>query len=157
MYRIVDRPLTPAEATAISTWTYEPPYDVYNAPGDDAVATFLARDARGWGYYPVLDATDSLVGFGCFGQEARVRGQVEAPDTADVGMGLRPDAISQGIGTGLLPQLLRFAREHFDCPQARTAVAAFNERSLRMCLSAGLTVTREFAGPADQPFLELTS
>jgi hypothetical protein len=36
--------LTRDEAVAISTWTYEPPYDVYNAPGEEAVATFFARD-----------------------------------------------------------------------------------------------------------------
>jgi ribosomal-protein-alanine N-acetyltransferase len=157
VYRIVDRPLTREEAVAISTWTYEPPYDLYNAPGEKAIATFLARDSPGWGYYPVLDDSDSLVGFGCFGPEARVAGQVEVPGTADVGIGLRPDTVGQGFGTDLLPQLLGFARERFDCPQARTAVAAFNERSLRMCLAAGLTVAREFIGPADRPFLELTS
>jgi [ribosomal protein S18]-alanine N-acetyltransferase len=156
VYRIVDRPLTREEATAISTWAYEPPYDVYNAPGDEAIATFLARDGHGWGYYAVLDAADSLVGFGCFGPEARVRGQVEEPGTADIGMGLRPDTLGQGVGSELLPQLLRFAREHFDCPRARTAVAAFNERSQRMCLAAGFTATGEFTGPGDRPFLELT-
>jgi ribosomal-protein-alanine N-acetyltransferase len=157
VYRIVDRPLTRTEAEAISTWTYEPPYDVYNATGEAATVTFLARDPNGWGYYPVLDAAGSLVGFGCFGPEARVPGQKAEAGTADVGMGLRPDTVGQGVGTDLLPQLLRFAREHFDCHRARTAVAASNERSLRMCRSAGLTVVREFTGPADRPFLELTS
>jgi [ribosomal protein S18]-alanine N-acetyltransferase len=156
VYRLVDRPLTREEAAAISTWTYEPPFDLYNAPGEEAIATFLARDPQGWGYYPVLDSADSLVGFGCFGPEARVPGQAAEHGTADIGMGLRPDTLGQGVGTELLPQLLKFAREHFDCPRARTAVAAFNERSLRMCLSAGLTVAREFAGPAGRPFLELT-
>jgi ribosomal-protein-alanine N-acetyltransferase len=156
VYRIVDRPLTREEAVAISTWTYEPPYDVYNTPGDAAIATFLARNPQGWGYYPVFDEADSLVGFGCFGPQARVRGQAAESGTADVGMGLRPDTVGHGAGTDLLPLLLRFAREHFDCQRVRTAVAAFNERSLRMCLSAGLTVAKEFAGPADRPFLELT-
>ena len=47
------------------------------------------------------------------------------------------------------------ARGHrFNPAKLRTAVAVFNERSTRLCLSAGFTAVRRFDGPG-QEFCEL--
>jgi RimJ/RimL family protein N-acetyltransferase len=70
-------------------------------------------------------------------------------------MGLAPDRLSQGVATALLPEVVRFARERFGATRLRAAVAAFNDRSLRLCTSAGFRRVREFPGADGRPFVEL--
>jgi ribosomal-protein-alanine N-acetyltransferase len=152
--QLAERPPTPDEARAMVAWRYEPPFDFYEFSGEDPVAVLTTRDERGHGYYPVQAGAD-VVGFVCFGAEGRVRGQEAVPGTLDVGMGLAPDQLSRGLATALLPEVVRFAGEWFGATRLRAAVAAFNERSIRLCTSAGFRPGREFAGPDDRPFVEL--
>jgi len=151
---LVERVFTPDEAGAVMAWSYEPPFDFYDLSGDGAVALLMARDERGHGYYPVL-ADGAVVGFVCFGAEARVRGQQEEPGTCDLGAGLDPRRVSQGIATSLMPIAVRYAADRFGATRVRAAVAAFNERSLRLCTSAGFRTVRVFDGPDDRRFVEL--
>jgi ribosomal-protein-alanine N-acetyltransferase len=153
--RLAERVLTPDEARVVASWAYDPPFDVYDLSGDDAVAMLLARDERGHGYYPVLQGDDVVVGFACFGAEARVSGQDEHTSTCDVGVGLAPERLSEGIATSLMPAVVRFAVDRFGAKVVRAAVAAFNDRSLRLCTSAGFQRVREFVGPGGRPFVEL--
>lgn len=152
--RLVDRAVTPEEARAIAGWIYDPPFDRYGLSADDAVALLTRRDDRGNGYYP-LEAGADVIGFVCFGAEARVQGQEELPGVLDVGMGLAPDRLSRGLATTLMPDVVGFARKRFGATRLRAAVAAFNDRSLRLCASAGLRPVREFTGPDDTAFVEL--
>lgn len=151
---VLARAFTPEEAHEVAAWAYDPPFDFYNLSSDDAVALLTSRDERGYGYYPVKVA-EELVGFLCFGPEARVRGQSEEPHTCDVGAGLRPDRLGAGIATRVMPTAIALAAETFAPRRLRAAVAVFNERSLRLCASAGFRQLREFDGPRDQRFVEL--
>lgn len=151
---LLDRPLTAEEAGAITAWSYDPPFDVYDLSSADAVALLTARDAHGLGYYPV-EVGGEVAGFVCFGPEGRVVGQKADPGTVDVGAGLDPDRVSQGLATALMPEVVRFATERFGAARLRAAIAAFNERSIRLCTSAGFRPVREFAGPGARPFVEL--
>lgn len=144
------RPLTTADATQIARWRYEPPYDIYDADGPDGIDP---PDAQGHGYY-VLDGDEGPVAFVCFGAEARVPGQQPEPGTLDVGMGVRPDAVSSGVASSLLTQVRQLAAGR-GARRLRTAVAAFNERSLRLCAKAGLREVRRFDGPEGRRFVEL--
>ncbi len=154
MAEIAERVLEPDEAQAVASWAYDPPFDFYDVTGNDAARLFLTRDDAGHGYYPVLEA-DELVGFVCFGPEARVRGQSAEAGTCDVGAGLRPDLLSRGLATGLMPAVVAFAIARFDATRLRAAVAAFNERSIRLCTSAGFRPVREFDGPRHRRFVEM--
>jgi [ribosomal protein S18]-alanine N-acetyltransferase len=149
-----DRVLTAEEARAIAAWSYEPPFDRYDLVPEDAVALLTVRTGEGYGYYPV-QAGRQVVGFVCFGPEGRVTGQDPVPGTLDVGVGMDPGQVGQGLGTALVPQVLAVAAERFGARRLRAAVAAFNERSLRLCTSAGFRRVREFAGPGSRPFVEL--
>ena len=151
---LLDRPLTAEEAGAIAAWSYDPPFDLYDLSSGDAVALLTARDTDGLGYYLVAVGGE-VAGFVCFGPEGRVVGQEAEPGTVDVGAGLAPDRVSQGLATALMPEVVRFATERFGADRLRAAVAAFNERSVRLCTSAGFRPVREFAGPGGRPFLEL--
>jgi ribosomal-protein-alanine N-acetyltransferase len=149
---LLRRPLTEAEARELASWAYPPPFDVYDS-GDPEL--FLRRTPDGEGYYPALDDAGRLVAFAVLGVEARVAGQQPAEGVVDVGMGVRPDATSRGMGTTLVEQVLALAREQAGATAARAAVAASNARSLALCRSAGFRDVREFAGPDGRPFVEL--
>lgn len=146
------RPFTAADAREVATWRYPSPFDLYDA----ADATGLdPPGADGLGYYAIVRPPGELVGFCCLGSEGRVPGQDDEPGTLDVGMGVRPDLVSSGVASAVLPLLLRLARDVVQPDRLRTAVAAFNERSLRLCARAGFVERRRFAGPQDRPFVEL--
>jgi hypothetical protein len=52
--------------------TYEPPFDLYNVDPDDT-GRLVEHSPEGFGYYAVGDDgnDEELVGFWCFGPEAR--------------------------------------------------------------------------------------
>ena len=139
------RPFRDREAAGVAAWKYPPPFDLYDgnpAQADD----YLAVDAEGFGFYALVHPDDEVVGFCCFGPEARVRGQHPTPGVVDLGGGVRPDLVSQRIASGLLPTVIEYAQTRFTPRKMRVAVAAFNERSLRLCRSAGFEVVRRFDG-----------
>jgi ribosomal-protein-alanine N-acetyltransferase len=144
---------------AIAGWRYPPPFDFYDGPdevvGDGADSGYPPPDEAGFGYYVVRDESGHVTAFVCFGPEGQVPGQDDEPGMLDVGMGVRPDLLSSGLGSSLLPLVLAEAGQRFAPRRVRTAVAAFNERSLRLCARAGLVERRRFVGPRDEPFVEL--
>ena len=151
--RFVFRRLTADDAHQIASWTYPPPYDLYD--GDGAVGLMLDVPDDGTGYFAIVDAGEGLAGFCCFGLDARVGGQVEEAGTLDVGCGVRPDLVSRGIATSFVPEVVAFARETWSPLRLRAAVASFNDRSLRLCRRAGFVERRTIDGPDGRPFTEL--
>jgi ribosomal-protein-alanine N-acetyltransferase len=122
----------------------------------DALELFRRRHADGEGYYPAVDENDGTVAaFAVYGAEARVSGQAPVRGTLDVGIGVRPDLTSQGLGSALIDQVTAVAQRLFGPRILRTAVATFNERSLALCRKAGFQPVRNFAGPGGRSFREL--
>jgi ribosomal-protein-alanine N-acetyltransferase len=147
------RPLLPDDAAAIASWRYAPPFDLYDSTSADDLA---GPDANGHGYYALTSPDGELVGFCCLGPEGRVPGQDDEPATLDLGLGIRPDLVSRGLAGRALPAVLALAQQVGGSPlRLRTAVAAFNERSLRLCRRAGLVEQRRFVGPGGREFVEL--
>ena len=135
------------DATDAASWRYAAPFDLYNG-GPDRVDLYVDASGDPFGYYAVATAKNGeLVGFCCFGPEARVSGQTPVEATLDVGFGLRPELVSQGFGAELIRAVLSFADERFDATRYRVAIASFNQRSRRLCESAGFRVVRRFEGP----------
>ena len=113
MLEVTIRRFRASETTAVARWSYQPPFDVYD--GDPAHAdAFLAQEPAGDGYYAIATRSDDeIIGFCCFGAEARVPGQEAEVGTVDIGGGARPDLLSQGYATTLLPFVIDFAVEQF--------------------------------------------
>ena len=154
MLSLLRRPFTPDEARDVAGWIYPPPFDLYDGdPGNPGL--FVARGPGGEGYYPAVDDDGRVVAFAVIGAEARVRGQEPADGVVDVGMGVRPDATSAGLGTALVEQVVALARDLGAVTAVRAAVATFNERSLALCRSAGFRPVRDFEGPGGRTFREL--
>jgi ribosomal-protein-alanine N-acetyltransferase len=145
-------PVTPAQAAEIATWHYPDPFDFYDSSGDPTL--YPAPDEQGLGYYALVDGDLQLLGFCCLGPEGRVPGQHDEVGTVDVGMGIRPDVVSRGLASEALPLVLALARAR-GARRLRTAVAEFNQRSLRLCRRAGFVEHRRFVGPGGHEFVEL--
>ena len=81
------RRLTEADGRGIATWRYPDRYSTY-----DVGEVVTAAD----GYWAVVGEEEELVGYCCFGQEARVPGVDEEHGTLDIGYGcaLTPSAMA---------------------------------------------------------------
>ncbi len=158
--RLVISPITDEHARAFLSWRYEEPYALYNSdPGsfEEDLEEYL--DPAN-GYFSILDERGELLGSCCLGQGGQVRGGVyEDPSALDVGIGLRPDLTGKGTGTRVLEAILAFAQERYAPTEFRATVAAFNERSLRVCEKAGFRRDRTFVrrdASGEQEFVQLS-
>ena len=122
--------LTEDDVEHILGWRYEPPYDLYNLSGSDREALRMPENQ----YYAVRESPDRLIGYCCFGMEARVLGGKYPQDgdrTLDVGIGLCPELVGQGFGVYFVSTILTFAYSSYMPECIRVTVAAFNQRSLK--------------------------
>ena len=153
------RPFTPDEAKAASQWRYEDELAAYSGEPSD-VALFMERPRDGTGYYVISsdagDAAPEIVGFCCFGVEAMVAGQLPPRgQMVDIGISIRPDRLSQGIGTAVLPLVLEFGAEQLGATTFRAAIATFNERSTRLFRRHGFRTERILPSRGDIRFIEV--
>ena len=141
-------PLTRAHAEDIATWSYDPPYAVYDMTG--AEPDELLDPAAG--FHAVL-AGDELIGFRSFGPDGRVPGWDYDDAALDTGGGLRPTLAGQGLGRSVISTGLAFGRARFAPAAFRVTVASFNLRALRTVESLGFERVGSFAAARDgRPF-----
>ncbi len=147
------RPFTWHEASAAASWRYAGDLSMYDGRPDGR-HEFLAVADSGHGYYAIVDDRE-LLGFCCFGPDARVIGQPAVDDgLLDVGGGIRPDLVGQGLGVDGLATVLAYARSRFSPRGFRMAIASFNRRSIVLSQTAGFRPTATFAGPGGRDFTE---
>jgi [ribosomal protein S18]-alanine N-acetyltransferase len=129
-------PMKQPDAEAIAGWRYEPPYDFYDAPADDDDLALLLDPERRLDRFFSARAGGELMGF----FELRSDG-----DTVVIGLGLRPDLTSRGLGLAFLEQGLRFANQRLQPDRFRLSVAEFNRRAITVYKRAGFVRTRSFS------------
>ncbi len=120
-------------ARTILGWRYDPPYTLYNVAPEDVDAALPGLLDPNWAYFSMHDERGELVGFCCFGEDARVPGGDYGTPALDIGWGMRPDLTGQSHGAAFLEAILDFARRTYTAEFVRTTVAAFNARSRRLC------------------------
>ena len=125
--------MTPDDGEAIALWRYPGPWAVYDSTA--------APDPEE-GFWSVVDDQDRLIGFACFGFEARVPGQTEQTGVLDVGVGMRPDLVGAGRGAAFAAAVFAHAGEVLtrrpgEVPRLRAVVQDWNERSVRVLVGAG--------------------
>jgi [ribosomal protein S18]-alanine N-acetyltransferase len=144
-------PMTRAFAEQIVTWHY-PDYPVFNSTPEEAefeIQVLLEPDYR---YFVGINEADQIVGFCCFGEDARVLGGDYSDEHAlDIGLGLHPNLIGKRLGLPFLRAALTFGHEQFDPPRFRATIAVFNTRSRRIFEQAGFTLQEEFQSLSARP------
>ena len=128
------RDLTADDLADIATWAYDGRWSVYDSDGP------LDPDL---GYWAVVEATphgERLVGFACLGEDARVPGLAERDGVLDVGVGLRPDRVGQGLGPTFAGTVLDLAADR-GARRVRAVVQDWNGRSLRVLARLGFQRT----------------
>jgi [ribosomal protein S18]-alanine N-acetyltransferase len=145
------RRMSDAEARAVAGWHYEEPYTFYDMSQDpnDLQELLDPSSRRRMGYHSALDANGDLVGFLAFRKQG---------DTLVIGLGLRPDLTGRGLGLSVLRAGLTFAEEAFSPRGFRLAVAAFNERAIRVYERAGFRISRRYQHETNggvHPFIEM--
>lgn len=120
------RAFTDADALVVAAWRYDGPWSIYNVSDPSS----LSSD---YGYHAVIDTTTGvLVGFVCFGIEARIPGFVEDFGVVDVGVGIDPQLVGLGRGHALIAPVLEWIESRSPKMKHRVFVQDWNERSLRL-------------------------
>ena len=136
------RPASEATFAQLETWRYEPPYDFYDGDVDPVLDPER--------FFEALDEDGELVGFYYFEEKG---------DALEIGLGLRPDLTGGGLGLKFFRSGLAFGRERFGADRIILAVAAFNERAIKVYERAGFVETgrhvRHFERWADVEFVDM--
>jgi [ribosomal protein S18]-alanine N-acetyltransferase len=125
------RELTDRDVAHITSWRYEGDYATYDVTGGVS---------PGLGYFAV-DHRRRLVGYCCFGAEARVPGVEAEPGTLDIGYGMRPELVGRGLGRSFVGAILAFGSERFRPDRLRMLILDWNVRSRRVAESHGFSVS----------------
>jgi [ribosomal protein S18]-alanine N-acetyltransferase len=143
-------------AREIATWQYPPPYDVYSYDPNELEENLQELLTPRFHYYTVWNTQGELIGYRCFGEDARVPGGDYNADALDMGGGLRPELTGKGLGARFMEAAFTFAREQFAPTAFRATVMAFNTRALRVCARVGYRQVQKFeSAHTQQPFIVL--
>jgi ribosomal-protein-alanine N-acetyltransferase len=134
------RELTRADAEEIAGWRYPTPYSMYDGGDPDRLFEYT--------YFAGLDEDGALIGFCCFGEDARVPGLDGEEGVLDVGAGLRPELTGIGLGGPFLREACRFGTELYGPERLRVVIAGFNRRAQMVAHALGFEAERTLGSDA---------
>ena len=137
--------MTAEAAQAIALWQYEPPYDFYNWPVEEAPTAMVIPDA--FVSFDLHGRPAGTFSFGSDGQIPTVEENPYGPGFLDIGLRLRPDLCGQGLGESYVKAGLSFGREQYQAERFRLSVAAFNQRAIKTYEKCGFSLEREVTNP----------
>jgi len=137
-------PLSEQWAEQLCSWQYEPPYDFYTWRNWDQMRQlgqeFGDPVIRSLQYAAVLDTSGYLAGFAQFFPLLGV---------TRIGLGMRPDLCSQGLGYSFFQTIVHEARRRAPHDELDLEVHEWNIRAIRTYEKAGFVIddTYERPGP----------
>jgi len=137
-------------AGEVATWHYEAPYDFYDIASDPSDAAEMRDPDKAAHYRAVLGESGSLEAFWYFDWH---------DDVVELGMGLRPDLTSRGLGEAFFRAELDYASQAWSPLTFRLFVAGWNERAIRLYDRLGFREvareTRHFQLAGDHEFIRM--
>ena len=130
-YRFV--PMTRGDAHAIVEWSYEEPYSFYDMENDPEDLEHFLDDSRWENRSFAVHDDEGLAGFFTFDVVATVNDGT----AVEIVLGMEPSRTGERRGVEFVEAGLDFARERYAVEVFRLAVAAFNERAIRVYQSVG--------------------
>lgn len=114
--------------TIADHWKYEEPYSFYDATADEEdYQELIDPEKRNNQYYEVWKNKE-LYGYFVI--------ILDTPDTAELGLGLRPDLTGKGLGQSFILEILQFLTTTFPAvTEVELSVAAFNKRAIKQSAS----------------------
>lgn len=135
--------ITKEIAEKIITWSYQPPYGFYDLSPEDLSGLLTPK----YRYHQVLDQDGNLIGYCCYGLDARVTGGDYSrgePEVLDVGVGMNPKKTGQGRGAAFVGAILEYGAAAYQPTFFRATIADFNQRSLRTFQNLGFEIKGRF-------------
>ncbi|PZE20118.1 GNAT family N-acetyltransferase [Paenibacillus xerothermodurans] len=136
-YHIV--PLKEEQCQEICTWSYPPPYDIYNwRPWADMLAAqeeFADKELREQQYRAVVDNKGEMWGFAQF---------FPMKGVTRLGLGMDPKRCGQGFGVDFVRAVAAYAREQSPDNEIDLEVLTWNIRAYRVYRSAGFVHTDSY-------------
>lgn len=139
--------LTEDEASDILSWRYPAPLDYYDPPSAAGVELIRELLDPVNGFFGIRDSKRGFVGFCSFGEDGQVLGGKYDCHALDIGLGMKPEFISQGYGTEFFQAIVLFATETLEANSLRLTVADFNTRAIRIYERLGFEVMERFDEP----------
>lgn len=144
-------PMQRAYAEQIVTWHY-PDYPVFNSTPEEAEFEIKVLLEPHYRYHVGINEADQIVGFCCFGEDARVPGgDYRDEEALDVGLGLHPNLMGKGLGLPFLQAALGFATGQYAPRRFRCTIAVFNARSRRIFEQASFRLAETFQSTSARP------
>ncbi|MDQ0063891.1 RimJ/RimL family protein N-acetyltransferase [Paenibacillus harenae] len=143
------RPLEIQHAAEICDWVYEPPYDIYRWPSWEHMQKdeieFGDPVLRALQYIAIVDDSSALIGFA---QLFPMTGVTR------LGLGLRPDLCSLGLGPAFSRLVALEARRREPQHEIDLEVLAWNTRAVRAYERGGFRITDTYARPSQSGYAE---
>ena len=134
-------PISVREAFAVCRWRWDGPFTPFAFRcGDEPL--LLDRRLR----YHGAHRAGTLAGFACFSDDAQVIGGEYPEDALDLGLGLAPPLVGQGLGRPLAEAVMAHATTRFAPALLRVTVAESNLPALRLFYGLGFAEARRFHG-----------
>ena len=125
-------PYTLEHAKIISTWNYEPPYDVYNFPTYEYMETHNSSflDIESMTYHSIINDNNELIA---------VCNLSEEEDQVFFGISINPIYCWKGLSKVILPMIIKHANELYHKP-LYLQVRVWNERAIKAYQNNGFTI-----------------
>jgi [ribosomal protein S18]-alanine N-acetyltransferase len=138
------QPIERSQALAILNWHYTHPYDYYNFDPDTIHSdlTYLLDPENA--FYSILSCSGELIGFCSCGLDGQVPGGDYSAKALDLGMGIRPDLVGQGLGKHYAQAVMCYLSNKYKVQNLRVTIAAFNQRAQRVWEQLGFQQIARF-------------
>lgn len=127
---------TEVHAKEVCTWKYDNEYSIYNLPSWEDVClnkwAFSSDDKRKQEFHALIDESNKLIAY--------FRVQVQNSHIL-IGLGLKPELCSQGLGKLLMEMIKTFCATHYPNMKLCLEVRSFNTRAIRCYTSSGFIQT----------------
>ena len=133
-------PATPYRVTELSV---EDGMDIamWKTPGPWRIQDALETPRSDEGYWAVRDANNALIGFCCFGEDARVPGLDGSSKLLDVALGLAPHLTGRHLSKDFADIVVKHAIAVAEDRKLRCIVASWNVVGRRTAEAVGFQVT----------------
>ena len=147
-FQITYLPTNEKSAREFLAWRYEAPYEIYNYDSENSERD-LAYHIDPVNNLHSMYRDGELIGYCSFGRDAQVPGGDYSEEALDIGLMIKPELTSQGLGTGFVANIVQHALETYKPNKLRVTILESNKRAMRVWEKNGFQRTQAFQQESD--------